>query len=68
MHCIYSWQEASHCVEMVRHGGLRTLQRLYQEKLREGRRSLNKVSQIIAKIIANLCVHEALHSHVIDSG
>ena len=55
-------------MEIVKNGGLKTLQRFYEEKVREGKNSLNKVSQIIAKIIANLCIHGALHNDVIDSG
>ena len=62
------FQIASHCIEIVKNGGLKTLQRFYEEKVKEGKKSLIKVSQIIAKIIANLCVHESLHNDVVDSG
>ena len=68
MHVCY-FQITSHCIEIVKNGGLKTLQRFYEEKVKkEGKKSLIKVSQIIAKIIANLCVHELLHNDVIDSG
>lgn len=51
----------SHCVDIIKHGGLRILQRIVLE-----RKSL-KMKQIVAGIIANLAIHEETHESILKT-
>lgn len=48
-------------------GGLITLRRFYDEKLNE-KKNVLKMSEVVAKIVANMSACQSLHNDLIDSG
>ena len=58
-----SIQDADHCHEIVRLGGLQTLLHTYMQ-----RKAGIVVCRNIARIVGNLAVHEDLHAEILRAG